>query len=266
MAAPGEKREMAHMSLVEHLRELRKRLVYSLIAVSIGFGVAYEYADDIFKFLVQPLLTAMPAGQEKRLIYTGLAQPFMLDLKVGVFGGIVLALPFILWQIWLFVAPALYKHERRYVIPAVTSAMLMFTAGAAFCYYVAFPVGFAYFLSYTTEYVQPFISIDEYLDFATKMLLGFGAMFELPLVILLLARMGIVSPQFLNKNRRWAILVISVLAAVFTPPDALSMAIMGVPLYALYEISVLLAYLVYKKKPSLVDENGEFTGKGEPQA
>lgn len=262
----AEPREMTNMSLVEHLRELRKRLLYSLIAVGIGFGAAYRFANPIFQFLVRPLLDAMPPDEEKRLIFTGLAQPFMLELKMGIFGGVILAMPFILWQIWLFVAPALYKHERRLVVPVVTSAMLMFAAGAAFAYYVAFPVGFAYFLSYTSDIIQPMISIDEYLDFATKMLLGFGAMFELPLVILLLARMGVVSPQFLNKNRRWAVLIIAVLAAFFTPPDALSMAIMAVPLYALFEISVLLAYLVYKKKPALVDESGELPGTGDPQA
>lgn len=256
-------REMAQMSLVEHLRELRKRLVYSLIAVGIGFGVAYAFAPDIFDFLIAPLLKAMPEGQDKRLVYTGLAQPFMLDLTLGIFGGIILALPVILLQVWLFIAPALYPDERKFVVPIITSAMLCFAGGAAFAYFVAFPVAFEYFLGYTTPQIQPMISITEYLDFATKMLLGFGIMFELPLVILILARFGIVSPQFLSKNRRWAVLVIAVFAAIFTPPDALSMGIMGVPLYALFEISVQLSKLVYKTRPSLVDEDGEFISEPE---
>jgi sec-independent protein translocase protein TatC len=250
-------REMTQMTMIEHLRELRKRLIYSLIGIAIGFGVVYWYSDDVFNFLIAPLIQALPAGQEKRLVYTGLAQPFMIDMKVGVFGGIILSLPFLLYQIWAFIAPALHKHERRFVVPVITSALLCFIGGAAFAYYVAFPIAFNYFLSYTTVNIQPMISIEEYLDFVEKMLLGFGAMFEMPLVILFLARMGIVSPQFLNKNRRWAILVIAVAAAVFTPPDALSMAVMGVPLYALFEISTLLAYLVYRAKPALIDADGE---------
>lgn len=246
------------MSLVDHLRELRKRLVYSLIAVGVGFGVAYNFAPAIFDFLIQPLLIAMPEGQDKRLVYTGLAQPFMLDLTLGIFGGIVLALPVILLQVWAFIAPALYPNERKFVVPIITSAMLCFAGGASFAYYVAFPVAFKYFLGYTTATIQPMISINEYLDFATKMLLGFGVMFELPLVILILARFGIVSPEFLSKNRRWAILIIAVMAALFTPPDALSMGIMAVPLYLLFEISAQLARFVYKARPVLVDEDGEF--------
>lgn len=252
------------MSLVDHLRELRKRLVYALIAVGLGFGVAYGFAPDIFDFLVQPLLSAMPEGHEKRLVYTGLAQPFMLDLTLGIFGGIVLALPVIMLQIWLFIAPALYPDERKFVVPIITSAMIMFAVGAAFAYFVAFPVSFEYFLGYTTAQIQPMISITEYLDFATKMLLGFGIMFELPLVILILARFGIVSPQFLSKNRRWAVLLIAIFAAIFTPPDALSMSIMAVPLYALFEISAQLARIVYKARPVLVNEDGEFIEKEDP--
>lgn len=257
-------RDMAEMSLVEHLRELRKRLIYSLIAVAIGFGFAYQFAGEIFNFLIAPLLAAMPDNQEKRLIYTGLTQPFMLDLKLGIFGGIILALPVILLQGWLFIAPALYQHEKKWVVPVISTALVCFGVGASFAYFVAFPVAFQYFLGYTTAQIQPMIQIDEYLDFTTKMLLGFGLMFETPLVILMLARMGIVSPQFLSKNRRWAILVISVLAAVLTPPDALSMGIMGVPLYLLFEISALLARFVYKARPALVDEEGEFIA--EPEA
>lgn len=258
-------REMAQMSLVEHLRELRKRLLQSLIAVGIGFGIAYNFSPQIFDFLIQPLLQALPEGQEKRLVYTGLAQPFMLDITLGIFGGLVLALPVILFEIWLFISPALYPEEKRYVVPIITSAIFCFLGGAAFAYFLAFPVAFEYFLGYTTAQIQPMISITEYLDFATKMLLGFGVMFELPLVILILARFGIVSPQFLSKNRRWAILVIAVFAAVFTPPDALSMGIMGVPLYALFEISVLLARIVYKSRPALVNEDGELVDEQAPE-
>jgi sec-independent protein translocase protein TatC len=257
-------REMAQMTLVEHLRELRVRLVHILIAVAVGFGAAYNFAGDVFNFLVAPLIQVMPEGHNQHLVYTGLAQPFMLDLKLGIFGGIIIALPYILLQIWLFISPALYPSEKKYFVPTMVSALLCFAGGAAFAYYVAFPVAFKYFLGYTTATIQPMLSITEYLDFTTKMLLGFGAMFEMPLVILLLARMGIVSPQFLSKNRRWAILLIAVAAAIFTPPDAVSMGIMGVPLYLLFEISALLTHLVYKERPPLVNEDGELvTG---PQA
>lgn len=249
--------DAAHMTLTEHLRELRKRLIYSLVSVGVGFAVMYHYSGDIFRFLIAPLLNALPAEQEKRLVYTGLSQPFMVDLKLAIFGGVFVALPFILYQIWLFVAPALYPRERRFVVPVVISAILSFLAGAAFAYYVAFPIAFRYFLGYTTEYMQPMIAVEEYLDFAAKTILGFGVMFEMPLVILFLARFGIVSPLALARNRRWAIIAIAVLAAVLTPPDALSMAVMAVPLYLLFEVSVLGARFVYRQREPLVDEQGD---------
>lgn len=250
---------MVQMTMVEHLRELRKRLVYSLIAIGIAFGFVYRFAKPLVTFLMTPLLAAMPDGQAKRLVYTGLSQPFMVELQVAVFGAIVLALPVVLYQIWAFISPALHAHERRYVVPVIASAMACFAVGTAFCYYVAFPIAFHYFLGFTTADLQPMISINEYLDFVTKMLLGFGFMFELPLTVLFLARLGVVSPQFLNKHRRWAIVIISILAAIFSPPDALSMAVLGVPLYLLFELAVLASYLVYKKRTPLVDNEGNLT-------
>ncbi len=246
------------MSMIEHLRELRKRLFYVLIAVGVGFAIAYQFSGQIFDFLMVPLLEAMPDDQEKRMIFTGLAQPFVLDLKLGIFGGLILALPFILVQIWLFIAPGLYPKERRLVVPVIVTALLSFGLGAAFAYFLAFPVSFQYFLGYTTATIQPMLSIMEYLDFVTKMLLGFGVMFELPLVIFFLARMGLVTPQFLANNRRWAVLVIAFFSAIFTPPDAISMSIMAVPLYLLFEFSILIARVVYRERPQLVDAEGNF--------
>jgi sec-independent protein translocase protein TatC len=255
---PQPSEDFANMTLVEHLRELRKRLTYSLVAIFAGFIIVYSNAAMVFGWLVAPLLRALPEGQEKRLVFTGLAQPFMVDVKVGIFGGLILALPFLLYQIWLFVGPALYHNERRGVFPFVVSALGCFAVGAGFAYFIAFPFAFAYFLGYTTEHVQPMISIHEYLDFVTKMLLGFGLMFELPLVIFILAKLGLVGPTGLARNRQWAVLAIAVVSAIFTPADIISMIVMAVPLYILYEFSILLARMVYKDRPSLVDEDGNF--------
>ncbi len=245
-----------NMSLVEHLRELRKRLVYALGGIGVGFFIAYANAQVLFGWLMKPLLDAMPEGAEKRMVFTGLAQPFLVDLKVGIFGGLILALPFLLYQIWSFVAPALYPQERRGVVPFIVSALFFFATGVAFAYFIAFPFAFQYFLGYSSAELEPMLSIHEYLDFATQMFLGFGAMFEMPLVIFLLAKFGIMTPQQLAKNRQWAVLAIAVISAIFTPADALSMLVMAVPLYVLFEGSVLVARIVYRNQPVLVDAEG----------
>ncbi len=246
----------ANMTLVEHLRELRKRLVVSLIAITVGFLAVYGFAEHIFAFLTQPLLDAIPEGHERKMIFTGVAQPFLIDLKVGIFGGIVVAMPVVLHQAWKFIAPALYANEKRYFMPFIVTALLCFAAGGAFAYFVAFPFSFQFFLGYSTTDIQPMISISEYLDFVQKLLLAFGLMFEMPLIMFVLAKFGMITPHFLSENRRWATVIMALAAAIFTPADAISMLAMLIPLLILYEISLLVVRMVYKGQPGLVDAEG----------
>lgn len=248
----------ANMTLTEHLRDLRKRLVVSLIAITIGFAAVYGFAEQVFALLQRPLLNAIPEGHDRRMMFTGVAQPFIIYLKVGIFGGLILALPVILHQLWLFVAPALYQNERRYMAPFIILSLLSFAIGASFAYGIAFPFSFRYFMGYTSESIQPMISVNEYLNFVTKMILGFGLMFQLPLVMFLLAKIGIVNPGLLSRNRQWAALLIAVVSAIFTPADVVSMTVMAVPLYLLFELSILIVRFVYRGQSELVDESGDF--------
>lgn len=248
----------ANMTLTEHLRDLRKRLVASLIAVTIGFAIVYGFAEQVFALLQLPLLNAIPEGHDRRMMFTGVAQPFIIYLKVGIFGGIILALPVILYQIWLFIAPALYQRERRYMAPFIILSLLSFAVGASFAYFIAFPFSFTYFMGYTSESIQPMISVNEYLNFVTKMILGFGLMFELPLVMFILGKIGIVNARMLSRNRQWAALLIAVASAIFTPADVISMTVMAVPLYILFEVSIVIVRIVNSGQGALVDEEGDF--------
>lgn len=235
------------MPLTEHLEELRRRIIICLIAVAVGFLVSYAFAQDIFDILTWPLVQAMPKGS--KLIYTSLQEAFVTYLKVSFFAGLFLAAPVVFYQIWKFIMPGLYPNERRYVLPFMLAACLFFLMGAAFAFFVAFPFGFRFFLSFTTENIQALPSMKEYLSLCMSLIIAFGAAFELPVVMFFLARMGIVNHKILSRHRKYAILIISIVAAVLTPPDVLSMAMLGIPLYLLYELSVMVTYVFGKTKP-----------------
>ena len=238
--------ETEKLPFTSHLEELRKRLIRCCIAVAVGSGISYAFKEKLFEILTRPLIHAMPPGG--KLIYTGISEAFFTFLKVSLLSGILMAVPVIVFEFWMFVAPGLYRHERKLILPIVILSSVFFLGGAFFGYFVVFPVGFKYLLGFTTDTIQPFPSMKEYLSLASTMLLAFGCVFELPMVITFLARLGLVSVGFLTTNRKYAILVFFIVAAILTPtPDVVSQTLLAVPLMALYEISILGARLFGKK-------------------
>jgi sec-independent protein translocase protein TatC len=230
-----------------HLEELRKRLITVFIAVGVGFVAAFGFKEYLFKILVQPLVNVMKEGET--LIYTGLPEAFFTYLKVAFLTGLIVASPIILYQFWMFVAPGLYKNERRMMAPIVLLSSFFFIGGALFGYFIVFPWGFKFFLGFATETIRPLPSMKEYFGFSAKLLLAFGLVFELPLVLTFMARLGIVSVDFLKKNRKYALLLFFAGAAILTPPDVITQIMMALPLMVLYEISIIGARVFGKKKP-----------------
>jgi len=228
-----------------HLEELRKRLVACFIAVGIGFVLSYGFKEKLFDILSYPLISVMGAGD--KLIFTGLPEAFFTYLKVAFLSGFMLAAPVILYQFWMFVAPGLYQKERRFLVPIVFLSSFFFVGGALFGYFIVFPFGFKFFLGFASETIKPLPSMKEYLSFASRLLLAFGLVFELPLIITFMAKLGMVSVEFLKKNRKYAILLFFVVAAILTPPDVITQIMMAVPLMVLYEISIIGARIFGKK-------------------
>ncbi len=245
--------EDAKIPFTAHLEELRNRLIVCFIAVGIGFVVSYGFKEKLFQLLTKPLLSVMEKSD--KLIFTGLPEAFFTYLKVAFLSGIILAIPVILYQFWMFVAPGLYKKEKKFIIPIVILSSFFFIGGALFGYFIVFPFGFKFFLGFATETIRPLPSIREYLSFASKLLLAFGLVFELPLVITFLARFGLVSADFLKKNRKYALVLFFACAAILTPPDIVTQVMMAFPLMLLYEISILGATVFGKKKPEEDDQD-----------
>jgi sec-independent protein translocase protein TatC len=233
------------LPLTTHLQELRRRLILSFIAVGGGFALCYAFAEKIFDILAAPLLKMMPTGGS--LIFTSVAEAFFTYMKVAFISGLILASPFVLYQIWAFVAPGLYRHEKKYVIPFVLAGSFFFAIGILFAYTIALPVGFKFLLGFATDFIKPLPSMKEYLSFSIKFLLAFGLVFEFPVVLVLLARIGVVDAKTLARQRKYAILLIFIFAAILTPPDIISQLIVALPMIGLYELSILLSRLFGKK-------------------
>jgi sec-independent protein translocase protein TatC len=233
------------LPLTAHLQELRKRLILSFVAVGGGFALCYTFAEKIFDILAAPLLKMMPAGGS--LIFTSVAEAFFTYMKVAFISGLILASPFVLYQIWAFVAPGLYRHEKKYVVPFVLAGSFFFAGGILFAYYIALPVGFRFLLGFATDFIKPLPSMKEYLSFSIKFLLAFGLVFEFPVVLVLLARIGVVDAKTLARQRKYAILLIFIFAAILTPPDIISQVIVALPMIGLYELSILLSKIFGKK-------------------
>lgn len=252
------------MTLLDHLSELRVRLVRSLMALAVGFFACYGFAEELFNYLMIPLTRALPSGS--KLIYTALPEAFFVYMQVALVAGAFLASPYLFYQIWMFIAPGLYDDEKRHVIPIAGASALFFVAGAAFCYFQVFPYAFEFFVGFATDTIAPMPKLDEYLGFTLKMLLAFGLIFEMPLFAFFLARLGLVTAQWMRKTRKYAILAIFIVAAILTPPDVFSQLMMAAPMLVLYEISILVAAVFGKKKPGTEDggdTEGEETGKEE---
>jgi sec-independent protein translocase protein TatC len=237
------------MTFFEHLVELRKRIINSLIAIGLGAFVGVYVAKYVINYFTHPMLKALSdAHLDPKLIYTHPAGFFNLIITLGIYIGIVLASPVVLYQIWLFVAPALYKHERSAIAGFMFSTVFLFLGGIAFGYFVALPYMLRFLVSFQGP-VVPMISINEYFDLTLLVLLGLGLVFEFPILVFFLSLFGIVTPKFLWKNIRYAILVISVVAAVITPtPDAMTMLIFMAPMIGLYFVGIAVSAMVVRKK------------------
>ncbi|GMT47208.1 MAG: Sec-independent protein translocase protein TatC [bacterium] len=250
------------LPLTEHLTELRQRLIKSLIAVLIGFGLSFNFSEQLFRLLTLPLrsdlhLTTISPYIEfipkvspiQKLVFLAPAEAFWMNIKVAMVAGIVLALPVALYQLWKFIAPGLMTSEKKYVVPFVVAGTTLFLTGALFCFSIILPFAMGFLLTYKTTYLTPMISVSSYVDFCLKFLLSFGAIFELPIVILFLTRAGVVTPKTLAKNRKYAVLVAFILAAVLTPtPDAFNQTLMAVPIILLYETGIIISKIFSKKK------------------
>ncbi|MBF0102243.1 MAG: twin-arginine translocase subunit TatC [Desulfobacterales bacterium] len=238
--------ENTQIPFTAHLDELRLRLIRCVIAIGIGFVIAYFFKERLFQILIDPLVKALPSGN--KLIFTGISEAFFTYLKVALLAGVMIATPVIFFEFWMFVAPGLYEHEKKILFPIIFLSSFFFIGGVLFGYFVVFPLGFQFFLSFATDTIQAMPSMKEYLSFSATMLLVFGAVFELPLIITCLAHIGIVSVSMLKTNRKYAILIIFIVAAILTPPDVVSQILMAIPMMILYELSIFGAKIFSKKK------------------
>jgi sec-independent protein translocase protein TatC len=242
-----EPEKLAEGTLISHLLELRDRLLRALAAVGLAFVPCVFYSNDLFSFISQPLLAKLPQGGN--LIATGVMSPFTTPFKLSFFAALFLAMPVIIYQLWAFVAPGLYRHERRFALPLLLSAILLFYVGMAFAYYFVFPVMFQFFASTTPKGVAMMTDINNYLDFVLTMFFCFGLAFEVPVAVVLLVVMGMVRIEKLKQHRGYVLVGIFILAALLTPPDAISQCSLAIPMYLLYEGGILMARLLVRPRP-----------------
>jgi len=246
--------ESVKLPLTAHLEELRKRLLVSLIAIGIGAAISFAFAKQLFYFLAQPLVKILPADQP--MIFTALTEAFFTYFKVALLSGFILASPVVFYELWKFVAPGLYEHEKRFVAPFVISATVFFILGGLFAYYVVFPFGFRFFLGFSTDYLKLLPRMNEYFSLTLKLIFAFGLVFEMPVITFFLAKMGIIDGKMLSSKRRYALVIIFIAAAILTPPDVGTQLLMAGPLILLYEISIWVAK-IFGRKPVVVSEEGE---------
>lgn len=254
------------MPLLDHLIELRSRLLYAAIGFVLAFFACFYFAQDIFDFLAQPLADILnELGEDRRFIYTDLTEVFFTQVKVAAFGALCVSFPVIAAQIWAFIAPGLYKNEKQAFLPFLIATPVMFAIGAAFLYYVLMPLAWRFFLGFEQTGdtaagslpIQLEAKVADYVSLVMKLIFAFGFCFELPVLLTLLAKVGIISSQSLKDKRRYAIVGVVVVAAVVTPPDAFSMFSLAVPMMLLYEVSIILARLVEKKRAEAETEEDE---------
>ncbi len=243
------------MAIADHLGELRKRLMIAAGTWLVTFLGCYSVGEKLFEFIAQPVRQALPEGSS--LVFLNATEPFFTILKVSALAGLVVAFPIIIWQIWSFIAPALYGHEKRLAIPFVFFSSLCFGTGTYFGFTLVFPMIFSFLITYGTNVggVDAMLSMGAYLTMASRLLIAFGLVFELPIVIFFLARLGIVDHKWLAKNRKFALLLAFVMGAVLTPPDIFSQASIAVPFVVLYEVGVIVARFFGKKKIEVNEES-----------
>ena len=235
------------MSFLDHLDELRRRIVYAVVALVVGFVISFFFINDIFDFIMRPLQAMLPAGGT--LVYTDPTEAFILNIKIALIAGLILASPVGFLQLWLFVAPGLYSHEKKWAIPFVVMSSLFFVAGAAFSHYVVFPLTWKFFVSFTNDILTFMPRIEPAFSLYLRLLLAFGLVFQMPTLVLFLARMGVVNARFLIKNFKFAVLIMVIASAVITPDGGgVSLVAMTGPMILLYGLSIVLAWLFGKKK------------------
>ncbi len=237
------------MSFLDHLEELRQRIIYSLLAVCAAFVLCFLYAENIFRIMQRPIMEALHRNNmPERLVYLNPTEPFNIYLKVGFLAGLFVASPIVLYQLWLFISPGLYRHEKRYVVPFMGSTVFLFLAGGYFGYKLVYPQALNFLIDYGKQF-QPMITIGEYTDLFLTIIIGMGIIFEFPTLVFFLALMGIVNAGWMWRNLRYSILVIFIIAAILTPTtDILNMCIFAAPMVALYVVSIAIAWIVHPKQ------------------
>ena len=247
LPAGGDEQEpMRAMSFLDHLEELRRRIIYSIIAVAVGFFLCWGYAERIYEIMQRPIMEALRRnGLAEKLVYLNPTEPFNLYLKVGLLAGLFVASPFVLYQVWLFISPGLYRNEKRYLTPFMFSTVGLFLAGGYFGYKLVYPQALEFLIGYGKQFT-PMITIGEYTDLFLTIIIGMGMIFELPILVFFLSLMGIVTAGWMWRNLRYSILVIFIIAAILTPTtDILNMCIFAAPMVALYVVSIAIAWMVH---------------------
>ena len=238
------------MSFLDHLDELRRRIIYAVVALFVGFVIAFFFIGDIFDFIMRPLQAMLPPGGT--LVYTDPSEAFVLNIKIALIAGLMLSSPIVALQVWLFVAPGLYAHEKKWAIPFVTMSTFFFITGAAFSHYVVFPLTWTFFVSFTNDILTFMPRIEPAFSLYMRLLLAFGLVFQLPTLVLFLARMGVVSARFLIRNFKYAVLLMVIASALITPDGGgVSLVAMTGPMILLYGLSIVLAWVFGKKSASI---------------
>src|SRR6267143_440794 len=240
---------MPTMGFLDHLEELRRRLVYSIAAVAVGFFACWWKVEKIYDVMQRPIMDALRNnGLAEKLVYLNPTEPFNLYLKVAALAGLFLTSPFVLYQVWMFISPGLYRNEKRYVVPFILSTIALFSAGGYFGFKIVYPAALNFLISFGKQF-QPMITIKEYTELFLSIILGMGLIFEMPILVFFLALMGIVTAGWMWRNFRYSILIIFIVAAIVTPTtDILNMCIFAAPMIALYALSIGIAYLVHPKQ------------------
>lgn len=235
--------EEGQMSLFEHLAELRTRLIRSIIAVTIGAGASWAWVEEVFKFLMMPLKKAAPAAVMANVHYKDMSEPFITLMKTALFTGVFVTIPFVLYQLWSFIAPGLYAHEKKIAGPFVALATLFFYGGASFCYFVVMPFGFQFLFAFSSSVATPTLMMSEYYSTVVTLMLAFAFVFEMPVLSMFLSALGVLTHRPMVQYWRYAVVAIFVIAAILTPPDVLSQMSMAIPMLILYALSTAVAYM-----------------------
>ena len=247
----GDPEPLPAMGFLDHLEELRRRIVYSIAAVALGFFACWWKVEKIYDIMQRPIMDALRNnGMSEKLVYLNPTEPFNLYLKIAALAGLFLTSPFVLYQVWMFISPGLYRNEKRYVVPFMVSTIALFSAGGYFGFKIVYPAALNFLISFGKQF-QPMITIKEYTELFLSIILGMGLIFEMPILVFFLALMGIVTAGWMWKNFRYSILIIFIVAAIVTPTtDILNMCIFAAPMIALYALSIGIAYFVHPTQRS----------------